>query len=43
MNDKQEDVYGTFNVLVRRKPEANNFRAVLGKKKQTNINKHKNT
>lgn len=32
MNNKEEDIYGTFNLIVRRRPEANNFRGVLGKK-----------
>jgi intron-binding protein aquarius len=29
MTNKDEDVYGTFNLLVRRKPKENNFKAVL--------------
>ena len=29
MTTRDEDVYGTFNVLIRRKPKENNFKAVL--------------
>ncbi|KAI9017296.1 hypothetical protein BC832DRAFT_544132 [Gaertneriomyces semiglobifer] len=30
INNKNEDVYSTFNVLMRRRPHENNFKAVLG-------------